>query len=195
MSVRRTSPVSVYIFVDDELSRRRLMEEQAVVNCATEVAEEPLQSSEVWLPGIMHVETDLLNGIGDVWPGEGEVLQGTGQTPVGSMISHRSTQISRQLRLSVDRSGAGLAISHPSPLQNIEGVLPLVKEKTRRARLNSDTQEVVELTKILHSKLLLQRHDDALKQGLTGSCENNIIHIEEQIGSLRPMAVDEQRSV
>ena len=60
------------------------MEEQTVVNCATEVAEEPLQSSEVWLPGIMHMETDLLNSVGEVRPGEGEVLQSAGQTPVGS---------------------------------------------------------------------------------------------------------------
>src|SRR6185312_10197024 len=102
----------------------------------------------------MHMETDLLNSVGEVRPGEGEVLQSTGQTPVGSRISHRITHISRQLRLSVDRSGAGLAISHPRPLQNIECVLPLVKEKTRRARLNSDTQEVVELIEILHSELL-----------------------------------------
>src|SRR6185295_6289345 len=115
----------------------------------------------------MHVETDLLNSVGEVRPGEGEVLQSTGQTPVGSRISHRITQISRQLRLSVDWSGAGLAISHPSPFQNIEGVLSLVKEKTRRARLNSDTQEV-ELTEILHSELL--QRDDTLKQLLTGSC-------------------------
>ena len=90
------------------------------------------------------------------------VLQSASQTPVGSRISHRITQISRQLRMSVDRSGAGLAISHPSPLQNIECVLPLVK-KARRARLNGNAQEVVELTQILHSKLLLQRGDDTLK--------------------------------
>src|SRR6185503_19295392 len=120
----------------------------------------------------MHVEADLLNSVGEVRPGEGEVLQSTGQTPVGSRISHRITQISRQLRPSVDWSGAGLAISHHSPLQNIEGVLPLLKENTRRARLNSDAQEVVELTEILHSKLLLQRGDDTLKQLLTGSCEH-----------------------
>ena len=101
------------------------------------------------------METDLLNSVGEVQPSEDEVLQSAGQTPVGSRISHQITQISRQLRLSVDRSGAGLAISHPSPLQDIEGVLPLVKEKTRRPRLNSDAQEVVELTKILHSELLL----------------------------------------
>ena len=108
----------------------------------------------------MHMETDLLNNVGEVRPDEGEVLQSAGQTPVGSRISHRITQSSRQLRLSVDWSGAGLAISHPSLLQNIEGVLPLVQKDTRRARLNSDAQKVVELTKILHSELLLQRGDD-----------------------------------
>ena len=130
--------------------------------------------------GIMHVETDLLNRVGEIWPGEGAVLQSTGQTPVGSRISHRITQISRQLRMSVDRSGAGHAISHPSPLQNVECILPLVKEHARRASLNSNAQEVVELTKILHSKLLLQRGDDALKQLLTGGGEHNIINIEQQ---------------
>src|SRR6185312_4079874 len=31
----------------------------------------------------------------EIRPGEGEVLQGTGQTPVGSRISNRITQISR----------------------------------------------------------------------------------------------------
>ena len=69
----------------------------------------------------MHMERDLLNRVGEVRPGEGEILQSAGQTPVGGRVSHRITQISRQLRLSVDWSGAGLAISHPSPLQNIEG--------------------------------------------------------------------------
>src|SRR6185437_2863122 len=142
----------------------------------------------------MHMETDLLDSVGEVRPGEGEVLQSTSQTPVGSKISHRITQISGQLRLSVDRSGAGLAISHPSPLQNIECVLPLVQEKTRRARLNSDAQEV-ELTEILHSKLLLQRGDDTLKQPLTRGCEHNVINVEQQIGSLIPTAVDEERRV
>src|SRR6185295_5815316 len=143
----------------------------------------------------MHMETDLLNSVGEVRPGESEVLQSAGQTPVGSRISHRITQISRQLHLSVDRSGAGLAISHPSPLQDIEGVLPLVKEKTRRARLNSDAQEVVELTKILHSELLLQREDCTLKQLRTGGGEHNVIDIEQQICSLISTAVDEERRV
>ena len=89
------------------------------------------------------MKADLLNGICEVRPGESEVLQGASETPVGSSISHGITQSSRQLRLSVDRSGTWLAISHPSPLQNIKCILPLVKEKTRRARLNNNTQEVM----------------------------------------------------
>ena len=84
---------------------------------------------------------------------------------------------------------------YPSPGVPTEGVLPLVKEKTRRVRLNSYAQEVVELSEILHSKLLLQRGDDTLKQLLTRSCEHNIIDIEQQIGSLIPTAVDEERRV
>ena len=78
-----------------------------------------------------------------------------------------STGVEQGLEWSRAWSGAGLAISHPSPLQNIKCILLLVKEKTRRVRLNSDAQEVVELTEILHSKLLLQRGDDTLKQPLT----------------------------
>src|SRR6185503_17417268 len=87
------------------------------------------------------------------------------------------------------------AISHPSPLQNIKYILSLVKEKARRTRLNSNAQEMVELTKILHNKLVLQRGDDALKQLLTGGCEHNVINIEQQVCSLIPTAVDEERSV
>src|SRR6185312_13342046 len=147
-------------------------------NSATDVAEETLQCSKVRLPGIMHVKTDQLNGIGEIRLGEGEVLQGTGEAPVGSRISHGITQISRQLCLSIDRSGAWFAISHLSPLQNVECILPLVKEYARPASLNSNAQEVVELIKILHSKLPLQKGDDALNQLLTGSGEHNIINIE-----------------
>jgi hypothetical protein len=61
---------------------------EAKVDGAAEVAKDPLESSEVWLPGIMHMETYMLNCIGDVRPGEGEVLQCTGKTPICSGICH-----------------------------------------------------------------------------------------------------------
>src|SRR6185437_11015440 len=108
-SVRAASPVSVG--VDHQLRGGRAVKNKAETNSATNVAEETLQCSKVRLPGIMHVKTDLLNGICEIQPGEGQVLQGAGKAPVGSRISHGITQISRQLRLSIDRSGAWLAIS------------------------------------------------------------------------------------
>ena len=70
-NVRTPDPVGVS--VDDELSGGRLPVKEAEVDGAAEVAKDPLESSEVWLPGIMHMEADLLNCIGDVRPGEGEV--------------------------------------------------------------------------------------------------------------------------
>jgi hypothetical protein len=104
------------------------VEEKAVVERAPEVAEEALESREVRLPGIMHMKTDLLNCIGDVRPGEGEVLKGPGETPVRSGVSHRGSLNLGQLALSIDRSGARVAVSHPSPLQDIPSILPLVKK-------------------------------------------------------------------
>jgi hypothetical protein len=58
--------------------------------------------------------------------------------------------------LSVNRSGARLAISHSDTLEYIQGILALVKEKTSLTRLNCDAKEVVKLTQILHGKLLLK---------------------------------------
>jgi hypothetical protein len=75
------------------------------------------------------MKTDLLNGIREVRPGEGEVLQRTSQTPEGSRIRHRVAHIGRQLGLSINRSSTGLAICHPSPLEDIKSILALVKEE------------------------------------------------------------------
>jgi hypothetical protein len=86
LSVRTPGPVGVS--VDDKLGGRRPMKEEVVVDRAAEVAEEALESSEVRLSEIMHVKTYLLNCIGDVRPGEGEVLKGTSKTPICSGICH-----------------------------------------------------------------------------------------------------------
>ncbi|CAN6182646.1 unnamed protein product [Urochloa humidicola] len=152
-SVRTASPVSIR--VDNQLGGGRPVKSKPVVNSAPEVAQEPLHSSEMRLPRIMHVKTDLLNSIGDIWPSESEVQQSSSNTLVGGPVSNRSTLSSRKLGQGVNRGGARLAVRHPSPLKNLKGILSLVKEETRRAGLNSNTQKVVEHTQILHSKLLL----------------------------------------
>lgn len=70
------SPVSVS--VDHELRRRG----GSVVEGATEVAHDPLESSEMMLPHGVHMQAHLLDGVGDVGPREGQVLEHAGQVPV-----------------------------------------------------------------------------------------------------------------
>jgi hypothetical protein len=56
----------------------------------------------------------------------------------------------RELRLSVDRRGVGLAVRHTSPLQDVDGVLALVEEETLKPALGSDAEEVVKGPQVLH---------------------------------------------
>jgi hypothetical protein len=106
------------------------VKKQPVVDGAPEVAEEALESREVGLLGVVHMETDLLHGVGDVQPGEGEVLKGTGKTPVAGGVPDWVTRGLRELGLRVDCGGAGLAVTHMDPLQNVKSVMSLVKEES-----------------------------------------------------------------
>jgi hypothetical protein len=59
------------------------------VEGAAEVPQDPLESGEMRLPRGVHMQAHLLDGVGDVRPGEGEVLERAGQTPVGRRIGDR----------------------------------------------------------------------------------------------------------
>ena len=81
--------------------------------------------------------------MGPPLPGEGQVLEGTGQAPVGRRVGNQGPVVFRELRLSVNRRGAGLAVRHASLLQCVNGVLALVEEETPRPALDGDAEEVV----------------------------------------------------
>ena len=72
------------------------------------------------------MQAHLLDGVSDVGPGEREVLERAGEAPVGRRVGDRRPVVLRELRLSVDRRGAGLVVGHASPLQDVNGVLALV---------------------------------------------------------------------
>jgi hypothetical protein len=52
-----------------------MMKKQAVVEGALEVPKDALHDREMGLTGVVHVEAHLLDRIGNVGPGEGEVLE------------------------------------------------------------------------------------------------------------------------
>ena len=68
MGVGAAGPVG--IGVHDELSWSRSGNDQTMTDSALKVAKNLLGSNKMNFPGIMHVQTDLLNGIRDVGPGE-----------------------------------------------------------------------------------------------------------------------------
>jgi hypothetical protein len=84
------------------------------------------------------------HGVGNVGLGEGQVLEGAGQAPVRRRVGDWGAVILKELRLSVNRRRAGLAVEHASPLQDVDGVLALEEEETLRLALGDDAEEVVE---------------------------------------------------
>jgi hypothetical protein len=52
-----------------------MVKKQTIVKSALEVVEDPLCNHEMGLLRVVHVEAHLLDRIGDVEPGEGEVLE------------------------------------------------------------------------------------------------------------------------
>jgi hypothetical protein len=65
-------------------------------------------------------------------------------------MSPISIVVVRDLVLSINKRGAGFAVRNVSQLQNVDGVLTLVKKEALRAALHSDPEEVVETVEVLH---------------------------------------------
>jgi hypothetical protein len=63
------------------------VKKQGVVEGALEIPEDALHSREMGLTGVVHVEAHLLDCVGNVGPGEGEVLESPSQAVVGSWVA------------------------------------------------------------------------------------------------------------
>jgi hypothetical protein len=91
--------------------------------------EDALYGREMGLTGVVHVEEHLLDRIGDVKPGEGEILESLGQDVVGGWVTDGAPNVGGDLGLSVDWRGAGLVVAQASTLKDVSSVLALVKEE------------------------------------------------------------------
>jgi hypothetical protein len=78
---------------------------------------------------VVHVEAHLLDRIGNVGPGECEVLESPSQAVVGTRVTDGGPNVGGDLDLSVDRRGAGLAFAHASALEDVPSILALVEEE------------------------------------------------------------------
>jgi hypothetical protein len=86
----------------------------------------------------MHVEADLLDGVGDVGAGECQVLEGPGEAPEVSRISNRRPGLGGDLGLRVHRRRNWFAVHHASSLKDIESKLTLSEEEPVSLMLYGD---------------------------------------------------------
>jgi hypothetical protein len=103
---------------------------EAKVQGASQIAQDALHRGEVKLPGIMHMKTNLLDGVGDVGAGERQVLEGHGEAPELSRISNRRSGSGGDLGLRVHRRRDQLVVHHASTLKDIESELALSEEES-----------------------------------------------------------------
>jgi hypothetical protein len=104
------------------------MQEKAILRSPLKVAYDVLNSRQVRLPGVMHMQTNLLHDVGDVGLGECQVLKSTNDTLKLESIFYRRPKVHSELRLDVDWSRTRLAVSHGRTLKNLHYVGALVKK-------------------------------------------------------------------
>jgi hypothetical protein len=87
------------------------------------------------LTRVMYVVAHLLDCVGNVGPGEGEVLENPSQAAVGSRVADGGAHVRGDLGLSVDWHGAGLVVAHASTLKAVPSILTPVEEEVVRPLL------------------------------------------------------------
>jgi hypothetical protein len=103
-----------------------------VVEGTLEVPEDALHNREMRLTRVVHVEAHLLDRVGNVRSGEGEVLESPSQVVVDSRVVDGCPHVRGDLGLSVDRRGAGLTATHVSMLKNVLSILAMMEEEAIR---------------------------------------------------------------
>jgi hypothetical protein len=102
----------------------------------------------------MHMQTDLLHGVGDVMLCEDQVLESPCNAPKLEDVLNRRPGVASKLYLEVDRSHARLTVSHSRTLDDVKHVGALVEEHPVWTALDSNAKEVVKQPEV-HCEFLL----------------------------------------
>jgi hypothetical protein len=103
---------SVSVRVDDEVRVARTMQKKTVVWRPLKISQDALHGCQIGLLRVVHVQTDLLHGVGDVGPCECQVLKSSCNAPELRDVLNGRPRVPRQLRLEVAWSRARLAVHH-----------------------------------------------------------------------------------
>jgi hypothetical protein len=133
-----------------------MMQKKTVVCRPLKIAQDALHGRQMGLPRVVHVQTDLLHGVGDVGLCECQVLESSCNAPELRCVLNGRLRVPCQLHLEVDWSRARLAVRHDRTFEDVKRVGALMEEQTIRTTLNGDAEEVVKRSEVLHGELPLK---------------------------------------
>jgi hypothetical protein len=138
-----------------------------------------LHRGEVRLPGIMHMEADLLDGVGNVGAGEQQLLEGPSEALELTRINNRRPGSGRDVGLRVHRHLDRLVVHHASMLKNVKSELALSEEESISLMLYRDLQKLVKGVEVLYDEFPLESRYGVLQERCARCNEHNVINIKQ----------------
>ncbi|XP_044356780.1 uncharacterized protein [Triticum aestivum] len=162
---------------------------------AARVAQRTLDESLAAVPRIMHVQANLLDGVRELGPRDGEVLESPGDAAVRRRVRHtRAASLRKKPASGVDGRGRRLAGVHARAFDDLLGVLLLTEEEARLHARHLNAEEVAERAKVLHGELNSEPVHNAMKKSRSRGGEDDIVDVKKK-RRVRPAGVDEQGGV
>jgi hypothetical protein len=153
-------------------------------SCALHIPKYALDQRKVSFARIMHEEAHLLHSVRQV----GARLR---YMP-GSAMGAPSVA---ELGTRVNRCRCRVTLGHARLLKKIHRVLPLAKEEPVGGASHGDPQEVMELPKVRHGEFRVKAIDDAAEESIRGSREDDVVDVEQQVGTGAALSVDKEGGV
>jgi hypothetical protein len=133
-----------------------MTQKKTVVRRPLKIAQDALHGRQIGLSRVVHVQTDLLYGVGDVGPCECQVLKSSCNAPELRGVLNGRPRVPCQLCLEVNWSRARLAVCHDRTFEGVKCVGALMEEQTIRTTLDGDAEEVVKRHEVLHGEFPLK---------------------------------------
>jgi hypothetical protein len=133
-----------------------MTQKKTVVWRPLKITQDVLHGRQMGLPRVMHVQIDLLHGVGDVGPCKYRVLESSCNARELRGVLNGRPRVPCQLRLKVNWSHARLAVNHDRTFEDVKRVGALMEEQFIRTMLDGDAEEVVKRPEVLHSELPLK---------------------------------------
>jgi hypothetical protein len=130
------------------------------------------------LPRVVHVQTYLLHGVGDVVLCECQILESSYNAPELRGVLNGRPRVPCQLCLKVDWCRARLAVRHDRTSEDVKRVCALMKKQTSRTTLDGDAEEVVKRPEILHGEFPLKNENGTVQELRAGCSQDDIINIK-----------------